>query len=425
MRVSEYFQLGLTHAELDFIDVDVTNDVRLYVDPRALLDHESEWADEAVSLVQHFFTQVLETIGRNDSQRGRRLLGQLREPNETHLGQSRARSRGRALGQESSLDVYDALSRSQAAQSGLLEDLEDTVLMIRGIDKDIISDITTNIIRGPLIAFTQETCDYYGIPTRTVDSGPLWNPHTSEWTSGLVELPVAHGRQLLLVPKAIVRKRLDYDGDEYFNHYVLSYLRELELSAGSNLVQLLKNGRRRVTKKDLKEKYGVGKDTAARITQQYPEILDQYRQVKRRQRQGPLSHKQLADAAGFEEPDFDALLENVRSVQPGPAGATRYHRAAEALLSAMFYPSLTSPVREFPIHQGRKRIDIRYINDAQTGFFNWLGRHYPASHIWMECKNYTREIGNPEVDQISGRFSPQRGKVGFLLYRGYADKDDV
>jgi hypothetical protein len=227
------------------------------------------------------------------------------------------------------------------------------------------------------------------------------------------------------VPKSIVRQQPDYDSGEYFNDFILTFLQGVELAAGSSLVQALKKGGYRVTKKSLKAKYGTGKTAAARITQEYPEILDQYRQVKRRTRTMPLSHSELAAAAGFEEPNFDDLLNNVLDVPPGPENATKYHHAVEALLTAVFYPALTSPKRESEIHQGRKRIDIRYDNAAHAGFFDWLAKHYPSSYIWCECKNYSREIGNPEVDQIAGRFSPQRGKIGFLLYRGYADKEEV
>lgn len=52
------------------------------------------------------------------------------------------------LGTDSAHDVWQAFARSKAAQSGLLTDLEDTVLMIDGVRADIVSDITTNIIRS-------------------------------------------------------------------------------------------------------------------------------------------------------------------------------------------------------------------------------------------------------------------------------------
>jgi hypothetical protein len=40
-----------------------------------------------------------------------------------------------------------------------------------------------------------------------------------------------------------------YDADEYHRHFLLEHLRSVELDANSALVELLRNGRRRVTKK--------------------------------------------------------------------------------------------------------------------------------------------------------------------------------
>src|SRR5690606_26224986 len=100
--------------------------------------------------------------------------------------------------------------KSKAAESGLLTDLEDAILMIDGIRADIVSDITTNIIRAPLIQFTQEVCRFHGIPLAAeVDSGPLWDPANRTWQSRFVELPTPEDQKLLLVPKEIVRADID------------------------------------------------------------------------------------------------------------------------------------------------------------------------------------------------------------------------
>ncbi len=423
MRVSELYKLNRRQPALDFVDVDIDGDTPLFISPTALESLPSEWGDECVHLVQNYFRHVLQLIRSRKNNEAEALLRVLREPNETHLGLSKDKSRGRALGNESAHDVWKALSESRAATSGLLEDLEDTVLMIDGVSVDIVSDMATNIIREPLIRYTQQMCDWFSIPTEEeVDSGPLWDATQKKWYSKLVKLPVTATGRLLLVPKAIVRQHLDYDASEYFRHYILQHLQEVELNANSSLVQLLKNGRRRVTKKSLMEKYGSGKEVAITHTRQYPEILKRYKKDKKVDRQPALSHDVIAEIEATPVPDWDALLDVVITLPTGTKDAHAYETSVEALLTALLYPSLTYPIPQHEIHDGRKRIDITYTNIAKSGFFNWVGMHYPASHIYTECKNYKKDLANPELDQLSGRFSPSRGKVGLIVCRSFENK---
>jgi hypothetical protein len=102
---------------------------------------------------------------------------------------------------------------------------------------------------------------------------------------------------------------------------------------------------------------------------------------------------------------------------------TAYRRAVEALLKALFYPELALPEREMSLHAGRKRIDLTFANQATSGFFAWVAKHHPAMYIIIECKNYSGDPENPELDQIAGRFGPSRGKVGLLLCRSFEDKE--
>jgi hypothetical protein len=423
VRVSEYFKLRVGQDALDFVDVDVEKDDPVFIDPRALRTLRTPWTDECVTLLQDFFSTVLTLIRAGKHVRARTLLRQLREPNETHLGLSRGRSRGRALGPQSSRDVWDALLNSEAIRTGLLEDLEETVLMIEGISFDIVSDIATNVMRQPLIRFTQAECVKHSIPTSSIGSGPMWDPRHHDWFQQYEQLPLAAGAKLLLVPKIIVRKKLDYRADEYFQHYVLDFLMQQELASNSELVYLLKDGTPRVGKKALIAKYGRGKHVASRITREHPEILDRYRVAKRSRKSRSLDHEELAEELpGVATPDWSDLLHAVTSVDPGRAGADAYHRAIEAALTALFYPDLVWPEREVRIHDGRKRIDLTFANQAQSGFFHWIAQHHPAMYIIVECKNYVGDPGNPELDQIAGRFSPSRGKIGLLMCRAFNDK---
>jgi hypothetical protein len=423
VRISKKFGLGLSQASLDFVDVDTKTDTKVFMSPSALSTLPSDWGNECVHLVQSFFRQVLGLIKEGKHNDAESLLLTLREPNETHLGLSKGRSQGRALGKGSAQDLWQALSKSEAAKSGLLTDLEDTALMIDGISVDIISDITTNIIRSKLIEYTQLMCDQHDIPTTNgIETGPLWDSRAASWINRFDRLPLTETGKLLLVPKAIVRQRPDYDAGEYYRYFLLTHMRHAELDAGSALVELLKNGRRRVTKKALIAKYGGDKSAIVRETLKYPEALREYKDSKESQKRPPLSLETIAEIQKAAKPNWTKLLHDVTSLKPGLEDADSYEKAIEALFTALFYPALTSPISQHRIHDGRKRVDITYTNMVTSGFFRWVASHYPAPQIFVECKNFTRDLKNPELDQLAGRFSPSRGRVGLLVCRSFEDK---
>ena len=114
---------------------------------------------------------------------------------------------------------------------------------------------------------------------------------------------------------------------------------------------------------------------------------------------------QLATVENIDIPRFRSLLDATLKVVPGRDDATAYEDAVERLLSALFYPSLCFPYKQHPIHEGRKRIDITYVNNPQVGFFMWVANHYPSAHVFVECKNYGRRseirssISSPAVSR--------------------------
>ncbi len=97
------------------------------------------------------------------------------------------------------------------------------------------------------------------------------------------------------------------------------------------------------------------------------------------------------------------------------------------ILELCFYPSLIAPRLEAPLHDGRKRIDITFDNAATRGFFHRLHDvcGIPSAYIMIECKDYSRDINNPELDQLAGRFGVNRGRVGLLVSTTIDDLDTL
>lgn len=424
MRFSEHFKLNRTQPYLDFVDIPLDTDLPVFLEPSAVKALRSPWGVELSSMLQTFFDTVLRLIHSGENTKAQQLLSSLNERNEFHLGYSAGESKGHGFGSGSAETVWGALSTSNASVTGLLKDLEDTALLIPGIGTDMISDAVSNIIRGPLIKYTQDMCVYYGIPlTPDVASGPIWNPQREIWEESLIPLPMTSYGKVILVPKILVRHRLTYQYDEYYRHYILPEMQHEHLAAHSSLVEVLKDGSERVTKKALMEKYGNDKLAVVEQTKIRPQILQEYKDQKSSKPSVPLTQEQFSEVEAIDLPDLDPIVQELKALDTGRDTAGRYEDLVENILSVILYPSLCNPMKQHNIHDGRKRIDITYTNEAKAGFFYWLSLHYPCSMIFIECKNYGKEVGNPEIDQLAGRFSPSRGQVGILICRSIEDKE--
>jgi hypothetical protein len=116
-------------------------------------------------------------------------------------------------------------------------------------------------------------------------------------------------------------------------------------------------------------------------------------------------------------------MTKLRAIPPGKAAAGKYHAQIFRVLNGLFAGRLVDPIKEARQFSGRKRIDIRYRNADQTGFFAELTRHeVKAPYVIIECKNYTADPDNPEFDQLSGRLNPRVGMFGIMIVRTIRDR---
>ena len=136
IRVSDHFKLGKSQAELDFVDIPLERDIRLFVDPYALSIENDLWFAECNNLVVDYFQLVVDSIRTTDYQTAQRLLFNLHEPNDAHLGLSKGRPSGRGIGPIQARAIFKQLKKSKAVRTGKLQDLSDCELLIPGIGND-------------------------------------------------------------------------------------------------------------------------------------------------------------------------------------------------------------------------------------------------------------------------------------------------
>ena len=336
---------------------------------------------------------------------------------------------GRGIGTTQANEIFDSIQGSKAIETGVLEHIEDCSIFIRGVGRDKVSDMTTNVIRKNLIEYTQDQCDLHNIPMREMTpTGACWNPATRQWEWSHDRMLVIDDRPILLVPKSIVSYGKNYTMDRYHRHFVLDYIRKDQLANNGPFVQRKKqkDGRERVwvSKEDLRKNVAPAeKDFIAGFTQQHGNVFASFKEWAAKNARSLENHEinstlDIAQISNF-------LLDKLQKTPTGNDHASDYHKLIVGILEFIFYPNLSCPKKEREINDGRKRIDIVFDNSARDGEFYKMHqvRKISSQYVMVECKNYGNEIANPELDQLSGRFSVNRGNFGLMLCRSVKNYD--
>jgi hypothetical protein len=102
---------------------------------------------------------------------------------------------------------------------------------------------------------------------------------------------------------------------------------------------------------------------------------------------------------------------------------TEYQNLACAILIKLFMPPLKNPKLEYQLNEGLKRVDMIMSNQAEHGFFAGLLKRFGvhAPYIFIECKNYSSDVSDPEVDLLADRYKTHGGRFGILVYCNAGD----
>lgn len=269
--IKEYYGI---RGPVPFEDVDVTRDNRRYLDPHLirLRAAPTPFAPQAVHCLDTYFdTIAIAAMSSSLTKRAAALdiLQRFTEPWETRLGMAEEGFSGHGGAEDIGACIWDAITTDIRAllEVGILKHLEHLPLFVKGVDRDITSDITTRIVFGPLADFTTHALTIYPEFTTPphvteVFVRQVWDPINCAWSTRKVRLPIAHGKPLLLVPAGWVRHNLLMAPTRFYETSLLSYAQD-EQSV------VLSNGKVAKTPKDrLKKQPGLkrGRETHLEVT---------------------------------------------------------------------------------------------------------------------------------------------------------------
>jgi hypothetical protein len=133
---------------LDLVNINPTRDFPVYLNPFVFSSRSDPFSIEASRTIASFFQHNLTLIDQGMIDDARANFQHLNEPNETCLGQSRHRPRGRGVGEDNADDLFNSIKDSEAMKTGLVEHLEDTTHGLLG---------RTSIVAGEIVPVGKET----------------------------------------------------------------------------------------------------------------------------------------------------------------------------------------------------------------------------------------------------------------------------
>lgn len=207
------------HEYFDFVDVAVNDDNEIFIDPCLIEKMNDTWSIKAMKHIDSFMNKLFSAYNTGNTSEIRKLLSHAREQNATRLGYGNG-DNGKGNTADGLLEIFHPLT-DLIKQIRTVGKAEDLVLMIPGFAEDGMSDLLTNILHDCLNEFTLEQMNKFGISSNGEHEFITWNIEQNEWIKVKRASCFVNGKELLLVPKNVVRKNYLFGVNQYFTRIIL------------------------------------------------------------------------------------------------------------------------------------------------------------------------------------------------------------
>lgn len=217
-----------SHKEIEFIDVFLDCDTKLFIDSYLIECSDDIWCKESNRIIKDFFS-VLTKMYKFKKSKEEKLsfLNHSHEINATKLGYGDAKH-GKACGSEKMLEYSEAFER--LIDKGMeLEKLGQFVIFTKGFAEDKLSDMLSNILFYQLNSFTLEQCAKLRIETSLINKPYSYWLEESGWNDFYGECLMIKNELILLVTKRIVSEKFEYTASDYLKKEIIKAIQDSEL----------------------------------------------------------------------------------------------------------------------------------------------------------------------------------------------------
>lgn len=210
---------------MDFVDVDTSKDVKLFLDPLLLSDGFRNIVNDFVKTVYKMYT-----LGNKAG--ALQLFSHSKEYNAIHFGYSVNNSKGTGVSMQMLDQFFGYVYKSvDKIKEKLLTPIA-MPIFVKKFSEDRMSDLLVSLLKKELILYSLEQARLHGLKiSDEVQRFDYWDVESHEWAtfeSQYVLVPNESGVEelLILVPKSIASKRFLVNPSRYisviFQHLQLS-----------------------------------------------------------------------------------------------------------------------------------------------------------------------------------------------------------
>jgi hypothetical protein len=207
MLFSDFYQIQTTGQE-DWFDPILDDDTLLFVDPFLIYIDNQGIFQGAYQKVMDFFAVAFEDAARIpyniQSPVFKMLMNRLvfPEPKEACLGYSIGSVDGAGSGKGFAKLITTAIYDSIALGLANINHFEELGIFNSNIKEDRISDTTINILKDEFVIYTQQICQTYSIPLRTL-ACRVYDEPSKKWVIRRFQLPINpfNDGPVILIPR--------------------------------------------------------------------------------------------------------------------------------------------------------------------------------------------------------------------------------
>lgn len=395
-RFTEFHDVFVPQAELDFAIPFLDEDIPLYVDP-FLLWRSPGLQDKGLHQVILGAFNNLGALSRSGNQE--QAIQQLiaaSECDEVGLGTS-ATKKGTRIGRAKAVEVLSLFERIPYYRDHGFRHFEEIQLFVDGIGKDRISDIASNFIKSFLIDYTAQECKTFGVELKRAVVPNVYNPSSRMFENVETEVPVhpKTGLPVLLVPKRWLRHVPWISYDTYFRDFCPQ---DNIAHEGEELTRVRVQTYNR-------DNYGV---------------VDAYVQARERSFEDCKNDPLFSQIPVLSARRKLAAMKKLPTGKDGGADIA-YEKLIGELLPSLLYPQLDFAQEQARTDSGVSIRDLIFYNSRTHPFLQELMTDYGSRQITFEMKN-VKAIESKHVDQLNRYLKDNLGNFGVFVTRNPLQK---